>query len=108
MSIATFLFTIFIYQKTKSTTVLYIYGILEECPKSFLEIFLFDVDRLKLPKRSQDVIFGHIFKMIFYIVVFSILATDKHVDIGGKHTERIIKDSFYNCVTFVESRPKDV
>ena len=38
-----------------------IYSILEVRPKAFLKMFLIDVDRLTLPRRSQDVIFEHIF-----------------------------------------------
>ena len=38
-----------------------IYSILEERPKAFLKMFLIDVDRRKLPRRPQDIIFEHIF-----------------------------------------------
>ena len=69
--IATSLFSIFIHQNTKITTGLNIYHILEERPKALLKMFLIDVDRLTLPRRSQDVIFEYIFKNAFlYLVVF--------------------------------------
>ena len=42
-------------------TNLNIYSILEKRPKALLKMFLIDVERLTLPKRPQDVIFGHIF-----------------------------------------------
>ena len=37
-----------------STTVLYIYNILEERPKALLKVFLIDVDGVTLPRRTQD------------------------------------------------------
>ena len=49
------------HQNTKSTTDLYIYGILEECLKAVLKMLLIDSDRLTLPRCPQDVTFGHIF-----------------------------------------------
>ena len=61
VSIATSLFSIFNHQNTKSATVLYIYSILEERPKTPLKIFLIDVDRLTLTRSPQDVIFEQIF-----------------------------------------------
>ena len=61
VSIATSLFSIFNHQNTKSVTVLYIYSILEERPKTPLKIFLIDVDRLTLTRSPQDVIFEQIF-----------------------------------------------
>ena len=42
-------------------TGLNIYSILEERPKALLKMFLIDDDRLTLPRRSEDVIFEHIF-----------------------------------------------
>ena len=41
---------------------------------------LIEVDRLTLPRRTQDVIFEHILKTHFYIVAFSILTIGKHMD----------------------------
>ena len=57
-------------------TGLNIYSILEERTKVFLKMLIIDVDRLTLPRRPQDVIF----KMHFYIAVFSIFTIDKHID----------------------------
>ena len=37
-----------------STTVLYIYNILEERPKALLKVFLIDVDGVTLPRHTQD------------------------------------------------------
>ena len=45
-----------------------------------LKRYLIDVDILTLPRRPQDVIFDHIFKNAFYIVVFSILTIGRHID----------------------------
>ena len=61
MSIVTSLFSIFIYENKKSTTVLNIYSILEERPKALLNMFLIAVDRLTLLRRRQEVIFESIF-----------------------------------------------
>ena len=61
VSVATSLFSIFIHQNTKITTGLNIYNILEERPKVLLKMFLIDVDRLTLLRRSQNVIFEYIF-----------------------------------------------
>ena len=54
VSVAKTLFSIFI-------PGLNIYSVLEELPKVLFKIFLFDVDRLTLPRHPQDVIFEHIF-----------------------------------------------
>ena len=60
------LFSVFIHQNTKSTTYRFnIYNILEELPKTFLKIFLIDIDRLTLRIRPQNVIFDNIFKNAF-------------------------------------------
>ena len=42
-------------------TGLSIYSILEQHLKALLKMLLIDVDRLTLPRRSQDVFFEHIF-----------------------------------------------
>ena len=65
VSIATPLFSVFIQQNTKSTTGPNIYSFPEELPKAFIEMFLTEVNRLTLPRCSQDVIFKHIFKDAF-------------------------------------------
>ena len=57
--IATSLFSIFIHRNTKNR--LNICSILEERPNALLKMFLIDVDRLTLPRRTQEVIFEHIF-----------------------------------------------
>ena len=41
------------YQNAKSTTVLYIYSILEERPKALLKMFLTNVGKVTLPTRPQ-------------------------------------------------------
>ena len=61
MSIVTSLFSIFIYENKKSTTVPHIYSILEERPKALLNMFLIAIDRLTLLRRRQEVIFESIF-----------------------------------------------
>ena len=48
--------------------------------EALLKMFLIDAHRLTLPRRPQGVIFEHIFKMHFYIVVFLILSISKHLD----------------------------
>ena len=78
--IDTSLLSIFILKITKSTTVLYIYNIFGERSKAFLIMFLIDVDRVKLPRRPKNVIFEHIFKMFFCIVVFLLLNVGKQID----------------------------
>ena len=55
------LFSIFIRQKTKSAAVIYVDNICEERPKALLEVVLFNVDRVTLLRRSQDIMFDHIF-----------------------------------------------
>ena len=80
VSIATSLLSIFILKITKSTTVLYIHNIFGERSKAFLIMFLIDVDRVKLPRRPKNVIFEHIFKMFFCIVVFLLLNVGKQID----------------------------
>ena len=65
VSIATPLFSVFIQQNTKSTTGTNIYSFPEELPKALIEMFLIEVNRLTLPRSSQDVIFKHIFKDAF-------------------------------------------
>ena len=61
VSNATFLFSIFMHQNTKSTARINVYSILKELPKALLKMFLTGVDRLTLPTRPQDVVFEDIF-----------------------------------------------
>ena len=67
VSIATSLFSIFLHQNTKYTTVLYIYNILVERTKALLKMFLIDVGKVMLPRLSQDAIFEHVFLKYFSI-----------------------------------------
>ena len=73
VSIATSLLSVFILKITKSNTVLYIHNIFGERSKAFLIMFLIDVDGVTLPRRPKNVIFEHIFKMLFCIFVFFII-----------------------------------
>ena len=57
--------SVFIHQNDTSTTVFYVYSILEERPKALLKMFIIAEDRLMLPIRSQDIIFQHIFENAF-------------------------------------------
>ena len=41
------------------------HNILEGRPKALRKMFLVDVDRLTLPRRPKDVIFGYVFKNAF-------------------------------------------
>ena len=54
---------------------------IQKRPKALLKFFIIEVDRLTLPKRPQDVILSRFFKMLSYIVVFSILTIGKHINI---------------------------
>ena len=59
-------------------------------------MLLIDVDRQPLPRRPQDVIFEHIFKVLFYIVVSSIITIGKHIDMKrDKHREKHKKEPLY-------------
>ena len=51
------LFLISIHQNIKSTTVLYIYNILEELPKALLNMIPIEVDRVTLSRRPLEEIF---------------------------------------------------
>ena len=57
--------SVFIHQNNTSTTVFYVYSILEERPKALLKMFIIVEDILMLPIRSQDIIFQHIFENAF-------------------------------------------
>ena len=50
--------SIFIDQNTESTIGYNIYSILEEHSKAPLKMFVIGVDRLTLPRRSQDAVFN--------------------------------------------------
>ena len=64
--------------------VLIYYTILEERRKTLLKMFLIDVNRLTLSRRPQNLIetslWSIFFKMNFYLVVFSILAIVRLID----------------------------
>ena len=85
-------------ENTKGTTILYIYSIWEERLKAFLKVFLIDWRYWDILKTSFLSMF---FKMLLYIVVFSISSM-------GKHIEENIKNSFFICIKFVERRRKYV
>ena len=108
VSMATSLFSIFIHQNTKSNTGLNMHNILEGRPKALRKMFLVDVDRLTLPRRPKDVIFGYIFKNAFLYRCF--LNTDYRwtYKYASKHVEGNIKNSFCICIKFGERRSKDV
>ena len=43
-------------------------------------MFLIDVDRLALPRRTQDVILEHIFENTFQYLFFKIMIIGRHMD----------------------------
>ena len=64
--------SIFIDQNTESTIGYNIYSILEEHSKAPLKMFVIGVDRLTLPRRSQDAVFNIFWNAFPYRYFFNI------------------------------------
>ena len=66
-----------------------------------LKLCLIDVDRLKLPRCPQDVIFEHIFKNALLHHCFFNIDYRQTCRYVGKHVEENIKNSFYISINYL-------